>query len=77
MEHLVVVQLLIASHPDISSPKLLGTPLCSAATHGNIAAMQLLVQPGADVNANEGKPWSCGRPSEHHISRLPLCAAIF
>jgi ankyrin repeat protein len=69
--HLDVLQLLITSCPDAASPELYGSPMHGAATTGNVQAMQILLQHGADINATPGTPWSDPYPSER-----PLHAAI-
>jgi hypothetical protein len=61
-----VLQFLIDSCPDASSPGLDGSPMCCAAEGGHVAAMQLLMQHGADVNNAKGTPWS----GEQYGSRL-------
>jgi ankyrin repeat protein len=55
-----VLQLLITTRPDASDPRLAGSPMHEAAWYGHLAAMQLLVQHGADVHNSKGKPWSSG-----------------
>jgi ankyrin repeat protein len=56
--HLEVLQALITTRPDASNPELTGSPMCDAAQWGQVAAMQLLVQHGADVHNSRGQPWS-------------------
>jgi ankyrin repeat protein len=69
---LEVLQLLITARPDASDPQLRGTsPMCAAAEGGHVAAMQLLVQHGADVHNSRGSPWS----SATAVSYLPAFAA--
>jgi ankyrin repeat protein len=72
----VLKLLLSISHPDASSSKLIGDPLWTAAAYGHVAAMQLLVQHGADVNSSVGSPWSWDR-TENDLYRFPLCIAAF
>jgi hypothetical protein len=54
---LEVLQLLVSSRPDAGSPKLRGSPMGAAAMYGDVAAMEVLVQHGADVNGSKGSPW--------------------
>jgi hypothetical protein len=51
-----VMQLLMTSRPDAASPDLYGNPMCAAAERGNLEAMQLLLQHGADIDGGHGTP---------------------
>jgi hypothetical protein len=60
---LEVLRMLVSSRPDAGSPRLRGSPMAEAALCGNIAAMEVLVQHGADVNGSRGSPWQCDEDS--------------
>jgi ankyrin repeat protein len=66
-----VLQLLITSCPDAASPDLRGCPLSEAAHYGQVQAMQLLLQHGADINGTPGTPWS-----EPYQMQWPLQSAV-
>jgi ankyrin repeat protein len=76
--HLEVLRLLVSSRPDAGSPKLRGSPMEVAAKLGDIAAMEVLVQHGADVNGSKGSAWrSDTDPTEPtHARRSPLWMAV-
>jgi ankyrin repeat protein len=54
---LEVLRILVSSCPDAGSPKLDGNPMQAAIMRGDIAAMEVLVQHGADVNGSKGSAW--------------------
>jgi hypothetical protein len=77
---LEALELLITSRPDASNPELEGCPMDEAARCGQLAAMQLLVQHGADIHNSRGKPWSSGGepdPSLYGVDCMPAHTAAF
>jgi hypothetical protein len=74
-EQLEVLQMLVSRCPDAGSPKLSGSPMLDATMCGNIAAMEVLVQHGADVNGSKGSPWQSDAESSL-ARRPPLWVAV-
>jgi hypothetical protein len=71
-----VLQFLIDTCCDASSPGLTGSPMCCAAEGGHVAAMQLLMQRGADVNNAEGTPWSGSKfGTQRNFTPLQIASA--
>jgi hypothetical protein len=54
-----VLQLLVSRRPDAGNPQLTPSPMTIATMWGDIAAMEVLVQHGADVNGSRGTLWQC------------------
>jgi ankyrin repeat protein len=52
-----VLHMLVSSRPDAASLELNGNPMQAATRYGNVEAMEVLVQHGADVNGSEGSSW--------------------
>jgi hypothetical protein len=68
-----VLQMLMRSYPDAASPGLWGYPMTEAAVSGQVQAMQLLVQHGADIHGTTATPWT----SHVMMSLPPLHHAAF
>jgi ankyrin repeat protein len=73
---LQVLNILVDGRPDAGNPKLRGSPMSNAAGHGDIAAMEVLVQHGADVNGSKGSPWQ-EDAEDHPPFRCPLWIAAY
>jgi ankyrin repeat protein len=75
-KQLEVLRVLVSSRPDAGNPELRGSPLLTATMCGNIAAMEVLVQHGADVNGSKGHPWHSDEDCIP-VWKRPLYVAIF
>jgi ankyrin repeat protein len=68
-----VMQLLMSKCPDAASQHLRGSPMYEAVTRGQIQAIQLLIQHGADIDGKDGTPWTL----QNTVSLPPLGLAAY
>jgi hypothetical protein len=73
-KQLEVLRMLVSSRPDAGSPMLKGSPMQAATSCGYIAAMEVLVQHGADVNGSKGSPWQCDE--DVFPAWRPICLTV-